>query len=192
MRCDEAQKLLAAFITGELGGEALSALREHASRCKECKARFEEAQALETALKRVYAPPAPPTEPVMRRVVRLQRRRRWHRLIFVTFVLVLLVVALVAGIVLLRAYPLAVAQREVRLLVEGAARLKPQGEPQQCAAIVARASHWAPQKRLHRNAYLDPWGTPYRLYVAGGRCCAVSAGPDRRFGTPDDITAKYP
>jgi len=192
MRCDEAQKLLAAFITGELSGEALAALQEHTSHCKECKARFEEAQALETALKRAYAPPAPPMEPVMRRLLRLQRRRRWHRLIFVAFVLVLLVVALVAGIVLLRAYPLALAQREVRLLTNGAARLKPQGKPQQCAAIVARSSHWASQKRLRHNAYLDPWGTPYRLRNVGGRWRATSAGPDRKFGTPDDVTAKYP
>ncbi|RKY17548.1 MAG: hypothetical protein DRP63_03535 [Planctomycetota bacterium] len=190
MRCDEAQKLLAAFITGELRDEALSALREHASHCEECRARFEEAQALESALKRAYALQVPPTEPVMRRVMRLQRRRRWHRLLFVAFVLVLLVVALVAGIVVLRAYPLALAQKEVRLLVDGAARLMSQGEPQQCAAIVARSSPAASKKRLRRNAYLDPWGTPYRLYYAGGRWRAVSAGPDRKFGTPDDITAE--
>jgi len=190
MRCDEAQKLLAAFIAGELRDEALSALREHASHCEECRARFEEAQALETALKRAYALPSPPTEPVMRRVMRLQRRRRWHRLLFVTFVFVLLVVALVAGIVVLRAYPLALAQKEVRLLVDGAVRLMPRGEPQHCAAIVARSSPNASQKRLRRNAYLDPWGTPYRLYYADGRWRAVSAGPDRKFGTPDDITAE--
>lgn len=33
----------------------------------------------------------------------------------------------------------------------------------------------------------DPWGTKYRYRLVGGVPDLTSAGPDRRFGTPDDV-----
>lgn len=40
-----------------------------------------------------------------------------------------------------------------------------------------------------RGEYLDPWKTPYRIATAGTNIEVRSAGPDRKFGTADDITA---
>jgi hypothetical protein len=35
---------------------------------------------------------------------------------------------------------------------------------------------------------LDPWGTPYQVHPQGGNGVQIiSAGPDKIFGTPDDI-----
>ncbi len=34
----------------------------------------------------------------------------------------------------------------------------------------------------------DPWGTPYQYSVISNAPAVASAGPDRRAGTPDDIT----
>jgi len=40
-----------------------------------------------------------------------------------------------------------------------------------------------------KGELLDPWGTPIDLSVtADGKLHARSAGPDKIFGTPDDIT----
>ena len=36
---------------------------------------------------------------------------------------------------------------------------------------------------------LDPWGTPYRItFDSNSKVHMVSAGPDKVFGTPDDVT----
>lgn len=55
---------------------------------------------------------------------------------------------------------------------------------------------WDFQRVLRRmygsrhDARLDPWGTPYSLRSAGGRFRVLSAGPDRRRGTADDIVSR--
>ncbi len=38
----------------------------------------------------------------------------------------------------------------------------------------------------------DPWGTPYALECQSDEVIAISAGPDRSFGTEDDIRAPAP
>jgi len=38
-----------------------------------------------------------------------------------------------------------------------------------------------------RGVPLDPWGTPYRYRTTGTNIVVNSAGPDRTFGTADDI-----
>lgn len=38
----------------------------------------------------------------------------------------------------------------------------------------------------------DPWGTRWRLRCYGERGVVESAGPDRRFGTDDDVVALTP
>lgn len=38
----------------------------------------------------------------------------------------------------------------------------------------------------------DPWGTRWRLRCYGERGVVESAGPDRRFGTADDVVALTP
>ncbi|MBI4537584.1 MAG: DUF4388 domain-containing protein [candidate division NC10 bacterium] len=40
---------------------------------------------------------------------------------------------------------------------------------------------------IGRGLLTDPWGQPYRLETGGERVWVVSAGPDRRPGTPDDL-----
>ena len=36
---------------------------------------------------------------------------------------------------------------------------------------------------------IDPWGTPFRInFYSGTNVDVISAGPDKIFGTPDDIT----
>jgi len=40
---------------------------------------------------------------------------------------------------------------------------------------------------IRGDAGLDPWGIPYRGTLVGRTLNIVSAGPDRQFGTKDDI-----
>jgi len=188
MDCRDARKLLEAYIAGELDGAGLTALKEHAAECGVCRSRMEEAERLEGALEALYRA-RPPVEGVMRRLLR-RRRRRWRTLWLVLFLLVLLVVVLVAGLVAMRMHPVIVARHEVKLLLEGWLKHTPGGSPQERAVAVARSAEWASQRRLRRNAYLDPWTTPYRILLLEGVVRAVSAGPDRKFSTPDDIIAE--
>ena len=40
-----------------------------------------------------------------------------------------------------------------------------------------------------RDELVDGWGTPFRIsYLSDSEVSIVSAGPDKIFGTPDDIT----
>jgi Type II secretion system (T2SS), protein G len=38
-----------------------------------------------------------------------------------------------------------------------------------------------------RELHLDPWGKPYAFYQGSGGAAVVSAGPDGKLGTGDDI-----
>lgn len=38
-----------------------------------------------------------------------------------------------------------------------------------------------------RGEFCDPWQTPYRITTTGTNLEVRSAGPDRKFGTPDDL-----
>jgi hypothetical protein len=38
----------------------------------------------------------------------------------------------------------------------------------------------------------DPWGTPYHLNAGHQSAEWISAGPDKRFGTEDDLSLKVP
>ena len=39
------------------------------------------------------------------------------------------------------------------------------------------------------DASIDPWGTPLKGQIAGRRMSVTSAGPDKKFGTRDDLSA---
>jgi hypothetical protein len=39
---------------------------------------------------------------------------------------------------------------------------------------------------------LDPWGTPYLMVQEPDSVALVSAGPDGRYGTDDDVAARFP
>jgi hypothetical protein len=46
---------------------------------------------------------------------------------------------------------------------------------------------WHNASHLHAPRVLDPWGTPYRMTPSGQGYAITSAGPDRVFGTADDV-----
>jgi len=48
-----------------------------------------------------------------------------------------------------------------------------------------------PQRRELRGETngIDPWGTPYQIDCASDRVRVFSAGPDKTFGTADDLRA---
>jgi hypothetical protein len=49
---------------------------------------------------------------------------------------------------------------------------------------------------LHRNEIavqgLDPWGTPYLMVQEADSVALISAGPDGRYETQDDLVARFP
>ncbi len=46
---------------------------------------------------------------------------------------------------------------------------------------------WMNQRYPQERSRQDAWGTRYRLEVRADRFLVVSAGPDRTFGTDDDL-----
>ena len=70
------------------------------------------------------------------------------------------------------------------------------GEVRQAARVFELNEGYCPsmEQLLRSDAFddetrtLDPWDTPFRLECSDGPR-AFSAGPDREFGTPDDITS---
>lgn len=46
-----------------------------------------------------------------------------------------------------------------------------------------------PDQKNERGDFVDPWKTPYRITTSGTNIEVRSAGPDGKFGTPDDIAA---
>lgn len=184
MKCEDAKKLLEAYITGEIDEVALEALREHATICGDCRARMEEASRLEGALKSAYRT-EPPVEVVMKRL--RGRRRRWRAFWLGLIILGLLFCVLVAAFVALRLHQIWMARKELRMLLNASGSIRLGDNPERNAALAASASRQHIKDRLRKNAYLDPWGSPYRLFLKEGRMVAVSAGPDKHFNTNDDI-----
>jgi len=41
-----------------------------------------------------------------------------------------------------------------------------------------------------RGEWLDAWSTPFRVQIIKDRCVIDSAGPDRTFGTNDDLKTR--
>ncbi|HEX4452173.1 MAG TPA: hypothetical protein VH143_14955 [Kofleriaceae bacterium] len=56
-------------------------------------------------------------------------------------------------------------------------------------ARIDLATYWRAHHHSHIRAtrVLDPWGTPYRMTPSGQGFAISSAGPDRIFGTADDV-----
>ena len=73
------------------------------------------------------------------------------------------------------------ALEKVRMLTALAKGLEEGGMP------LGSAEDW--ETMYEREDYpVDPWGTPYRYSPVGGEPKFISAGPDRKFGTRDDIS----
>lgn len=58
-------------------------------------------------------------------------------------------------------------------------------QPGELQEFLAR-QHYSPRRGI------DPWGTPYALILKDDSILIVSAGPDRRRGTPDDMRQGVP
>lgn len=50
--------------------------------------------------------------------------------------------------------------------------------------------NFARQEGVNRDQAIDMWGNPYTLVYDGGVARVISAGPDKKLGTPDDIVAE--
>lgn len=79
------------------------------------------------------------------------------------------------------------AQSDLDRLAEAAeARIRERGALPPGAGFDALAPDYLPARTP-----VDPWGRPYRL-VSGEPMAVVSAGPDRSFGTGDDLVRSIP
>jgi general secretion pathway protein G len=129
------------------------------------------------------------------KVSRLRRMRRAARLARrgVTLVEVLIVVAIMAvisGGVTLVAFPLYKESR-IKIGIQGcqvvrqAAELYQnlEGSADQCPTIQDLVT----SKKLGAGHTEDPWNTTYKVDCAEGEIHGISAGNDRKFGTPDDL-----
>ncbi len=111
----------------------------------------------------------------------------------VTLVEVLIVVAIMAvisGGVTLVAFPLYKESR-IKIAVQGCQTVKQaaelyqnlEGVADQCPTIQDLVT----SKKLDGKRTDDPWGMAYKIDCSEGEIRAISAGNDRKFGTPDDI-----
>lgn len=85
-------------------------------------------------------------------------------------VLVLVAMYLVSAVAVAQAYRTREADGDARVMQADAALLR------HCAQDS--------QRRCQAN---DPWQTAYRLERSGDDWVVISAGPDRRFGSADDV-----
>jgi hypothetical protein len=51
---------------------------------------------------------------------------------------------------------------------------------------------WMDRRYPGEKSRVDAWGTRYRLEVLSSRFRVISAGPDRTFGTDDDLSREAP
>lgn len=49
---------------------------------------------------------------------------------------------------------------------------------------------WLDSRYPQESSRMDAWGTRYQLEVTGFNFRVISAGPDREFGTDDDLVAE--
>jgi hypothetical protein len=54
----------------------------------------------------------------------------------------------------------------------------------------AQFQRWLGSRYMTENAALDAWKTPYRIEVGERSFRVISAGPDREFGTADDLVSE--
>ncbi|MGZ3691639.1 MAG: hypothetical protein ACXVAX_09055 [Pseudobdellovibrio sp.] len=64
----------------------------------------------------------------------------------------------------------------------------PSEDPEKFAAYV-RANIKTQDGKPGRDFSKDMWNTPYKLEIKGRIATVVSAGPDKQFGTKDDVRA---
>jgi hypothetical protein len=80
-------------------------------------------------------------------------------------------------------YPVAADNATLIRMLDGTSS---EGNPRTIAFV-----GFKPSDRDAEGELLDPWGTPIELSVTeNGRLHARSAGPDKIFGTQDDITGE--
>lgn len=111
----------------------------------------------------------------------------------VTLVEVLIVVsimAVIAGGATLLAFPM-FNEAKIKSAVVGCATVKSaaelyqnmEGSSDQCPTMQDLVA----SKKLAKDKTDDPWNTPYKIQCDSGEIKVLSAGKDRKEGTPDDI-----
>jgi general secretion pathway protein G len=108
----------------------------------------------------------------------------------VEVLIVVAIMALIAGGATLVAFPLykgsQVTSAKVSCeAVKQAAELylNLEGSSDQCPTMQDLVT----SKKLDAKKTDDPWGTPFKIDCSEGDVRAISAGKDRKFGTPDDV-----
>lgn len=81
------------------------------------------------------------------------------------------------------------ARRDEAVIRDGLVRDREAGRP---LPRPARFQAWLRQHVEAARDGRDPWGTPYRLARSPDGPAVESAGPDRRFDTPDDVRVTVP
>jgi hypothetical protein len=117
-------------------------------------------------------------------------KARWR------FVGVAALASVAAGAALLVALPVCACKSQEGVAWHGAKTLVAMGEPWR-AQNPGRECPGSPEELVSASGRravepLDPWGVEYALLCAGGDIEAVSAGPDKVFGTADDIASFMP
>lgn len=126
------------------------------------------------------------------RFSRLRRARRAaaRGVTLVEVLIVVAIMAVISGGVTLVAFPLYKESR-IKIAAQGCMTVRQAAELYQnlegSADVCPTIPDLVTSKKLDGKRTEDPWNTTYKLECTEGEIHAVSAGNDRKFGTPDDI-----
>lgn len=118
------------------------------------------------------------------------RRRAARGVTLVEVLIVVAIMAVIAGGATLLAFP-AFKEAQVKTAVVGAHTVKQaaelyqnlEGSGDQCPTIQDLVT----SRKIDGKKVDDPWGTPFKVECAEGDIRVVSAGRDKKFGSPDDV-----
>ncbi len=122
--------------------------------------------------------------------IRRARRAASRGVTLVEVLIVVAIMAVISGGVTLVAFPLYKESR-IKIAVQGCMAVKQAAELYQNLEGTSDAcptiQDLVTSKKLDGKHTEDPWNTTYQINCAEGDIHAISAGNDRKFGTPDDI-----
>ncbi len=194
MRCREARRLIRGYLAGELTGAALGEVERHARDCDRCRRFYEEAKRYEALMEKALVG-STPVERVMMRIRRMAPRtaRLRRSVIWMVLIAVCGMLFIALAYVGLAVHRSALAWSEMKRIGETASRSAvelPEDAERAVGALLVGAE-WPDEHRRSGGAYADPWGTPYRLVRGPEQWRVDSAGPDRVFGTEDDLRFRF-
>jgi general secretion pathway protein G len=117
------------------------------------------------------------------------RRRLARGVTLVEVLIVVAIMAVISGGVTLVAFPLFKESR-IKIAIQGAGAVKQAAELEKnldgtsdCPQITDLVA----SKKLDAKKTEDPWGTTFKVDCSDGDIHVISAGNDKKFGTPDDV-----